>query len=144
MAQQHGVLVANASQARLFTRAAFNEPLQELANWVNPVNRMPARDTERSPLGHSLAGRAGLAPRVDLKHLHRSAFAEDLAGRLREAVLNQGMKSLTLIVSNPFLGELRKHLDAPLQKILGEQHALDLTSLSLNDLDQRLRTDFRL
>lgn len=144
MAQQHGILVANASQAGLYERAAFNAPLRELAVWANPVNRLPARATERAPLGHSLAGRAGLAPRVDLKHSHRSAFAQDLAGQLREAVLNQRMKSLTLIVSNPFLGELLKHLDASVQKILGTQHALDLTSLSLSDLDQRVRTDFHL
>lgn len=144
MAQQHGILVANASQARLFERAGFKQPLRELADWVNPANRMPARETERAPLGQSLAGRAGLAPRVDLKHLHRSAFAQDLAGHLREAVLNQRIPSLALIVSNPFLGELLKHLDASLHKILVQQHALDWTSLSLSELDQRLRTDFRL
>jgi len=144
MAQQQGILVANASQARLFERASFSGPLLELADWVHPASRMPARDTERAPLGQSLAGRAGLAPRVDLKHLHRSAFAQVLASHLREAVLNQRMRSLVLIVSNPFLGELLRHLDVSVQKILGVQHALDLTSLSLSELDQRLRADFHL
>jgi hypothetical protein len=76
MTQQHGILVANASHARLFERASFSEPLLQLADWVYPASRMPARDTERAPLGQSVAGRAGLAPRVDLKHLHRSAFAD--------------------------------------------------------------------
>jgi protein required for attachment to host cells len=144
MAQQQGILVANASQARLFERRSLSEPLQELADWFCPASRMPARETERAPLGHSLAGRAGLAPRVDLKHLHRRAFAHDLAANLREAVLSQRLTSLVLVVSNPFMGELLRHLDASVQKILGAQHVLDLTSLSLTDLDQRLRTDFRL
>ena len=144
MTQQHGILVANASQARLFERSSFSEPLVQLADWVHPASRMPARDTERAPLGRSLAGRAGLAPRLDLKHAHRSAFAEELAHDLRSAVLNQRLKSLALIVSNPFMGELLRHLDASVQKVVGDKHSLDLTSLSLTDLGQRLRTDFRL
>lgn len=144
MAQQHCILVANASHARLMARTSFSEPLQELADWVNPSSRQSARQTERAPLGHSLAGRAGLAPRTDLKQLHRSTFAQDLATHLREAVLGQRMTALALIVSNPFLGELLKHLDAPVQKVLGVQHALDLTSLNLTELDHRLRHDFRL
>lgn len=144
MALPHWILVANASQARLFERSSFTEPLLELADWVNPPSRMPARETERAPLGQSLAGRAGLAPRTDLKQLHRSAFAQDLAAHLREAALIQRMTQLALVVSNPFMGELLKHLDASVQKALCAQHVLDLTSLSLTDLDQRLRTDFRL
>ena len=144
MAQQHGILVANASQARLFERASLSEPLIELADWVNPASRMPARDTERAPLGQSLAGRAGLAPRVDLKHLHRCAFAQELAAYLREVVLSHRMKSLALVVSTPFMGELFRHLDISVQKVLCARHVRDLTSLSLTDLDQRLRSDFRL
>jgi protein required for attachment to host cells len=105
---------------------------------------MPARDTERAPLGQSLAGRAGLAPRVDLKHLHRRAFAQELAAYLREAVLSHRMKSLALVVSTPFMGELLRHLDTSVQKVLCARHVRDLTSLSLTDLDQRLRSDFRL
>ena len=144
MAQQHGILVANASQARLFERASLSESLIELADWVNPASRMPARDTERAPLGQSLAGRAGLAPRVDLKHLHRRAFAQELAAYLREAVLSHRMKSLALVVSTPFTGELLRHLDTSVQKAICARHVRDLTSLSLTDLDQRLRADFRL
>lgn len=144
MAQLHWILVANGAHARLFERRSFTEPLVEMTDWIDPAGRMSARETERAPLGQSLAGRAGLAPREDLKQLHRSAFAQDLAAHLREAVLNQRMKQLALIVSNPFMGELLAHLDASVQKVLCAQHVLDLTSLSLSDLDQRLRTDFRL
>jgi protein required for attachment to host cells len=144
MAQLHWILVANGAHARLFERRSFTEPLLELTDWVNPAGRMSARETERAPLGQSQAGRAGLAPRADLKQLHRSAFAQELAAHLREAVLSHRMKALALIVSNPFLGELLSHLDASVQKVLFAQHVLDLTSLSLTDLDERMRSDFRL
>ncbi len=144
MSLKHWILVANASHARLFERSTFAEPLVELADWVNPASRTQARETERAPLGQSLAGRAGLAPRADLKQLHRSAFAQVLARHLHEALLDQRMKSLALMVSNPFMGELLAHLDASVQKAIGAQHVLDLTALNLTELDKRLRTDFRM
>lgn len=144
MQQQHWILVANASKARLFERSAFNQPLTELADWTHPESRLSARETERAPLGHSLAGRAGLSPRSDIHQRHRSQFAQTLSHYLQEAVLNQRVKALTLVVSNPFLGELLVHLDAPVQKILKAHHGLDWTSLSITDVDQRLRSEFLL
>lgn len=144
MVAQHWILVANASHARLFERQSFTEPLLELADWVHPASRLPARETERAPLGQSQVGRAGLAPRADLKQLHRSAFAKELAAFLRDAWVGQRMKSLALVVSNPFMGELLAHLDASVRKGICAQHVLDLTALNQTELDQRLRQDFRL
>ena len=144
MAQKHWILVANASQAKVWERTSFNEPLVEVIDWVHPESRMPASQTERAPLGHSEAGRAGLAPRAELKQLHRSEFAKTLAKYFHEAVMNHRMNALALFVSNPFMGELLSHLDAPVQQALVAKHALDLTSLNVTELDKRLRSEFRL
>jgi protein required for attachment to host cells len=144
MPQKHWILVANASHARVFERASFTAPLVELTDWLHPESRMPARDTERTPLGHSEAGRAGLAPRSDLKHLHRSEFATTLAKYFHEAVLNHRVNALAFFVSNPLMGELLSHLDASVQHTLVAKHVLDLTSLSVTELDKRLRREFRL
>lgn len=144
MPQKHWILVANASQARVFERTSFNQPLIELSDWRHPESRMSARETERAPLGHSVSGRAGLAPRSDPKQRHRSEFAQTLAHYLQDAVLNNRVNSVALVASNPFMGELTAHLDGPVQKTICAQHALDLTSLNLTDLDARLRTEFRL
>ncbi|MBP8149814.1 MAG: host attachment protein [Limnohabitans sp.] len=144
MAQKHWILVANASHASVFERTSFTEPLVELTDWLHPESRMAASETERAPLGHSEAGRAGLAPRSDLKQLHRSEFAKMLAKYLHEAVLDHRVNALALLVSNPFMGELLSHLDASVQHTLVAQHVLDLTSLNLTELDKRLRTEFRL
>ena len=141
MLQKHWILVANASHARLFERSSVNEPLVELADWLNPESRIQARETERAPLGHSSFGRTGLAPRSDLKQHHRSEFAQTLAAYFREAVLNQGLNALVLVASHPFMGELLLHLDAPVQKTIVAKHALDLTSLNVTALDKRLRTE---
>jgi protein required for attachment to host cells len=144
MPQKHWILVANASHARVFERTSFTAPLVELTDWLHPESRMPARDTERTPLGHSEAGRAGLAPRSDLKHLHRSEFATTLAQYFHKAVLNHRVNALALFVSSPLMGELLSHLDASVQHTLVAKHVLDLTSLNVNELDKRLRSEFRL
>jgi protein required for attachment to host cells len=144
MLEKHWILVANAAQARVFERTSFTAPLVEVADWVHTESRMSASETERTPLGHSLAGRAGLAPRTDLKQKHRSAFAHTLAAYLHEAVLTHRVNALALVVSNPFMGELLAHLDASVHKAVVAQHVLDLTSLSVTELDPRLRSEFRL
>jgi protein required for attachment to host cells len=144
MAQKHWILVANASKARVFERTSFTEPLVELSDWQHPESRMLASETERAPLGQSLAGRSGLAPRTDLKQHHRSEFAKTLSRYFHEAVLNHRVNSLALVVSNPFMGELLGHLDSSVEKIIGAKHVQDLTSLSVKELDKKLRTELRL
>ena len=142
MSQKHWILVANASQARLLERASFAEPLVELTAWRHPASRMRASETERAPLGHSEAGRAGLAPRANLKQAHRSEFAKTLAKYFQEAVLHHRFNALAVFVSNPFMGELMSHLDVQVQRAVAVKHVLDLTSLNLTELDQRLRSEF--
>lgn len=144
MAQKHWILVANASRARLWARTSFTEPLREISDWIHPESRMQATETERAPLGHSLAGRSGLAPRSDLKQQHRSAFAKTLVVYLHEAVLSGRVNALALLVSNPFMGELMAHLDAAVQQVIVAKHVLDLTALNATELDKRLNSEFRL
>ena len=144
MLQAHWILVGNAGQARLWERRSMAEPLVALADWANPEARMKASATERAPLGHSEYGRAGLAPHTELKQRHRNEFAQTLARHLREAALDNRMKALALVVSNPFLGELSRHLDASVHKTVCATHALDWTALKPQELAQRLRQDLRL
>ena len=144
MLQKHWILVANASHAKVFERTSFTAPLVELSDWLHPESRMSASETERAPLGHSEAGRAGLAPRSDLKHLHRSEFASTLSKYFHHAVLSHRLEALALFVSSPFMGELLSHLDASVQHTLVAKYALDLTSVNVTELDKRLRTEFRL
>jgi protein required for attachment to host cells len=144
MLQEHWILVANAGHARLWERRSMTEPLVELANWANPAVRMKASATERAPLGHSEYGRTGLAPHTELQQRHRNDFAQTLARHLRQAALGERMKALALVVSNPFLGELSRHLDASVQKTVCATHALDWTALKPQELAQRLRQDLLL
>lgn len=144
MAQKHWILTANASVARLFERTSLTAPLTELADWMHPEGSMRAAELERAPLGHSLAGRTGLAPRSDPQQRERRAFAHELANWLHEAVLAHRITDITVLASNPFLGELLAQFDPRVQKMVTAHHPLDLTALPVQALDQKVRADFRL
>ena len=144
MGQKHWILTANSSVARLCERSSLTAPLTELADWMHPEGSMRTSELERAPLGHSLGGRTGLAPRIDPKDRERSSFAQDLAHWLREAVLAHRVTEIALFASNPFLGELLAHLDPAVQKVVSSHHPLDLTTLPVQELDQKIKTEFRL
>lgn len=144
MGQKHWLLTANASVARLFERTSLTAPLVELADWMHPEGSMRTSELERAPLGHSLGGRTGLAPRTDPKDRERSAFAHELAHWLREAALAHRVTEIALFASNPFLGELLSQLDPAVQKIISSHHPLDLTALPVQELDRKVRAEFRL
>jgi protein required for attachment to host cells len=135
-------LTANASVARLFERTSLLAPLIELADWMHPEGSMLASELENAPLGHSMGGRAGLAPRLDLKHRERLEFAHELALWLREAVLAHRVHELVLFASDPFMGELLAQLDPGVQKIISLKHSLDLTSLPVHELERKVRVEF--
>jgi protein required for attachment to host cells len=144
MAQKHWILTANSSVARLFERTSQTEPLTELADWIHPEGDQRVSELERRPLGHSLGGRTGLAPRIDPKDRERTEFAHGLADWLREAVLSHRVTEIALFASNPFLGELLAQLDPGVQKIISVHHPIDLTTLSAQALEKKVRDEFRL
>jgi protein required for attachment to host cells len=144
MAQKHWILTANSSVARLFERSGMTAPLTELADWMHAEGSMRTSELERAPLGHSLGGRAGLAPRTDPQRRERSAFAHELADWLHEAVLAHRITDITVLASNPFLGELLSQLDPGVQKMVRAHHPLDLTALTVQALDHKVRADFSL
>ena len=142
MIQKHWILTANASVARLFERTSLLAPLSELADWMHPQGSMLASELERSPLGHSMAGRTGLAPRIEPKQRERHEFAHELAESLREAVLSHQVQDMALFASNPFMGELLAQLDPAVQKIISVKHPLDLTALSVQALEKKVHAEF--
>lgn len=138
------ILVANGSQARAFQRNAGREPLVQLAQWVHPQTRVHASELTFDHPGPGHAGRGGLAPRVDIRHKARSQFAQQLIHWIEARMAHQEMGCLALFASNPFLGELMVLLPQTLHQHVCARHPTDLTSLPIQDLDHRLRHEFRL
>jgi protein required for attachment to host cells len=135
------IVVANASIARCFERTSRNEPLKPLASYEHPESRQHMRELEFDRPGramHDDAGRVSFVPRTEPKERERTEFARELAKVLDEAVLAQRCSGIALFVSNPFLGELQSQLSRNVQQQLTAVHPLDLTSLTIHELEDRV------
>ena len=138
-------IVANSSIARVLERSTA-EPGHwlEVECLMHPQSRLQGAEAGHDLPGHSIAGRSGLAPRSDPREHERREFAQQVAQVLKVAVGAHRVGRIVVFASNPFLGELLAHLDDESRKRVSESHALDLTGLGLQALEQRLHGEFRL
>ena len=139
------IVVANGSRARLLQRKGPSQALVEVHNWVHPAARQHRDDL---PQGHRQSGiqaRSGLAPRQSIQDREREVFAREIMQWLSHELNNHAASSVALLSSNPFLGEMLAHQhQGQLHRQVCATHAIDLTSLPLQQLSQRLREDYRL
>ena len=136
------IVVANASLARCFEHSSFTEPLGALATLEHPEGRLHARDLEGDLLAHTHkdeARRNSFAPRTAPKQREREQFARQVAKFLAEGVEAHRCRGVVVFASNPFLGELQAQLGDGVRHLLLAIHALDLTALPVNELDQRVK-----
>lgn len=144
MVSRNAILVANSFVARLFERTSLQQPWVEIQDWWHAEGRMHTGALERTSQGHSLAGRTGLSPHTDIRHRERAEFARDLAEGLKQALSTDKWHSLEIFASDPFLGALMAHIGPEVKKTLRTTHALDLTSLSADDIEKRWNKEFRI
>lgn len=138
------VLVANGSRARLFERSASDHALLEIMAWIHPEARQHMGSSETDHRTSGTKGRTGLAQPQSTKAHVRAQFAEEISLWLKHALNPQGRLQLAVIASNPFLGELLSHGHGWLERHVCAHHPLDLTSLPLAELDERLHREFGL
>lgn len=138
------IVVANGSRARVLQRDGQGEPLVEVRDWVHPATRQHRQDLQGGHRQSGMRGRSGLAERQPVKDRERGSFAHEICQWLTQAVNTHQVERIALFSSNPFLGELVGHGQGHLHKHLCATHAVDLTSLPLEQLEQRLRQDYRL
>ena len=141
---RNAVLVANSSVARLFDCGPLHQPWVETQDWWHAEGREHPGDQERTPHGHSLSGRTGLAPHTDTRQRERAEFARDVAAGLQQALISDRWHTLEVFASNPFLGELLAHLSPAVAQTLRRSHPLDLTALSPLEIQQRWNNEFRI
>jgi protein required for attachment to host cells len=136
------VVIANATEARLLSRASRAEPLVELATFDDALGRRHGSELQADRPGHGSSdhrpGGVTFEPRLDPRRKRHLQFASRLADEI-EAALNAGnYASLVVVASSPFLGELGHALGASARRLPGYSFELDLTSCSVHELEQRL------
>jgi protein required for attachment to host cells len=136
------VLVANASQARCYSREKANAAWMPLAEFEDPLGRAKAAALEGDRAGHETTARSrqGTAyePRVDARTKEHELFARRVAQFLNESVASRRCESLVIFASNPFLGKVKNFLDEHSSKALGRSVAMDLTSFTGPELSKRI------
>jgi protein required for attachment to host cells len=136
------ILIANASTARCFEKQT-DGALRLLDEFAHPDSRKPGatlgsdRPGHIEGEGHGL-GSASYQPRVDPKSWEHEKFAKELAAYLNSGVAAHRCERVFVIASNPFLGQVKAHLDAQSGKRLAGGVAADLTAYDGRELKARV------
>ncbi len=139
------IVLANAARARIFERDPQGHRLDEVADLVHSQSREHGRDLETDRPGHAQkahgdAGHAGTAfePHTDARRREHVAFALEVSHYLEQAVAQGRCAEIALIVSDPFLGELKSHLGTASRRVVHAIVPRDLTSFAGADLTYRV------
>lgn len=131
------ILIANAAQAYCYLRNAPQGPLQLLQHMTHPQSRARDADLTTAALGHGL-GAATYAPRLDPKQKEHEQFAAEVADKINTAVAAHECSAWILIASNPFLGEIKAHLNKSASEALQATVPSDLTAYEGRELQERV------
>jgi protein required for attachment to host cells len=88
--------------------------------------------------GHGL-GSASFLPRTDPREREHERFSRAVAQTVNDGVAQGHCAGLTLVASDPFLGQIKSHLSAQATKLLLRTVSSDYTSVPDSDLARRVR-----
>lgn len=135
------IVIANATRARILQRER-GEPMSVVKTFNHPEGRGSVHDLvdDRAGHGRSDYSSSGSAypPRIDAKRKEHERFACELAAFLERAGEQGAYRSLALLASSPFLGELRAELGQAAGKLVTVFHDVDLTAVGPAELEKRI------
>lgn len=141
MSQAVWVLIANATRASVYERAADGQ-----LRLVGSFEHLPSRQRS-AQLGHGKAGReinpsgfggACFEPRVDLHRKEHLRFAHELADDLERQAQAGAFASIAIFASDPFLGELCREMGPACRRRLCTARGPDLSHVGMAELPARI------
>ncbi|WP_461481052.1 host attachment protein [Porticoccus sp.] len=136
------VLVADATQARLFSTTGSKEPLLELKDMLHSAGRSKISDlvTDQpgrySGSGHT--GIHGMEDGQDIKNQERDIFAREICALLEKSHRQQRFHRLYLVAPSHMLGAFHKHLGKDVKKRIPEEFDSLLVKLSPAEIRNHL------
>jgi len=135
------IVIANASRASLVQRER-GSPMKVIRKFSHPEGRSKVSDLVGDRAGHGSSdhswGGSAYPPRIDAKRKEHERFATELAAHLERAAQQGTYRSLALLASSPFLGELKAELGPAAEKLLTVTHDVDLTAVGPAELEKRI------
>lgn len=122
------VLVADATQARLFSTGSSKEPLTELRDMLHNEGRSKISELVSDQAGkHSGTGMAGshdMENKQDIKDRERDIFARQICSALEVSREQKQFHRLYLMAPSHMLGALHKHLGKAVKEAVAEEFDL--------------------
>jgi protein required for attachment to host cells len=137
-------VIANAARARVLEETDKPGCFRHVADLVHPPSRMKGerlrsdRPGHVEGTGHGL-GSASFLPRTDPRVREHERFSRAVAQTVNDGVAQGHCAGLTLVASDPFLGQIKSHLSAQATKLLLRTVSSDYTSVPDADLARRVR-----
>jgi len=136
------LVVADGSRARILSRKARNEPLEEIETVESAAARLRGREIGTDAPGRTYdsggQGRHAMVPPTDPQENEKMAFLDELAGRINAEVARNTFDDLVLVAAPHALGRLRDKLDKQAAQRVVADAPKDLTGRPLKDLAKQL------
>jgi protein required for attachment to host cells len=135
------IMVANASQAKLFANHGPKKGLQFIKELVHPESREKTSNLVSDRSGsHTGTGHGAFVQATDPKHHEAERFAQEVSRELDDGRINNAYDRLILVASAPFMGLVNSRLPEPVRSKISEIIDKDYTRLPVKDLAGHLES----
>lgn len=135
------IMVANASQAKLFSNSGPNRGLTLLKELLHPESREKTSNLVSDRSGSNAGtGHGAFVQATDPKHHEAERFAQELTRELEEGRVNNAYDRLILVASAPFMGLVNSRLPGQVRSKLSESIEKDYTRLPIKELSGHLES----
>ena len=129
------IMVANASQAKLFANHGPKQGLQLVKELLHPESREKTSNLVSDRSGsNSGPGHGAFIQATDPKHHEAERFAQEVARELDEGRVKNAYDRLILVASAPFMGLVNNCLPGQVRSKVSESIDKDYTRLPVKEL----------
>lgn len=136
------VLIANASEARIFGTDRVGEPMECIKEYSHPESRQKGSELASDRPGHSQSkgtGHGAMVESSDPKEYEADRFAGELADELEKGRTSHAYRRLVVVAAPHFHGLLNNHMNEQTRSMVVNDIQKDLTDCNLRDLPTRLK-----
>ncbi len=131
------ILVANASQARIFARDGIRQELALVKEMTHPESRMKNAELVTDRAGYMPGtgnGHGSKQPQTEPKQNEALHFAQELAHELNHGRCSQQFERIVLVAPPAFMGLLGEKIDDQTGKLVAEKVGKDYTQATEKEL----------
>ncbi len=135
------IMVANASQARLFAHHGRKRGLELVKELMHPESREKTSNLVSDRSGaYGRPGHGAVGQPADPKHHEAERFAQEVSRELEAGRVRNEYDRLILVASAPFMGLINHHLPGQVRSKLSESIDKDYTRLPVKELAGHLES----